>query len=258
MKILVCVKQVADSESPFSIAGDESRLEFGERVTWRINSYDEYAVEEALLIAEKQQDTLIDVLSIGPDRVKDSIRRAMSMGVRDGYHISVETQGNIEPETKARIIADFAQKRQYSLILMGVMSEDFGNCAVAPMTAELLGMPCATHVIKQETDPESESVYAEREIDGTMRHTVTLRLPAIISVQSGINHPRYPSLSNVLRAKGATIATLFPDDDDSPPRKAVSRKLFLPGETRRGAVLQGNSADMAEELCQFLHSKSLL
>ena len=180
------------------------------------------------------------------------------MGAREGYHIQSGISGNIEPGTKARMIAHFAWERTYDLILMGVMSEDFGNCEVGPLTAEIMGIPCATHVIRLEADTDTESIYAEREVDGSLRHAVRLTLPAVITVQSGINHPRYPSLSNVLRAKSSHIPSFASGISETPKEVETQRRLFVPGEVRRGDVLQGSSADMAEELWQFLHVKSLL
>jgi electron transfer flavoprotein beta subunit len=258
MKILVCIKQVADSESPFSVSDDGSRLEFGARVSYRINSYDEYALEEALLIAESNPGTVVEVVSIGPARVKDALRRALSLGAATAYHIACEDHGNLEPSLKARAIAAFAASRAYDLVLAGVMSEDFGNCAVGPMAAAHLGLPWATHVIAERIDPANGTVRVEREIDGTTRHAVTLKLPALLTVQSGINRPRYPSLTNVLRAKSQEIPSL-PLEELSVDRKApLSRKLSVPEETRRGTVLHGDRETMAEKLWQFLHTKSLI
>ncbi len=258
MNILVCIKQVADSESPFTVADDGSRLEFGARVAYRINLYDEYALEEALLIAERNPGTKIDVVSIGPDRVKDALRRALSMGATEAFHIPNDHPGNPFPLLKARLIADFARQRGYDLILVGVMSEDFGNCAVGPMIAELLGIPCATHAMSLACDIDGRKLNVEREIDSTTRHALTLTLPAIVTVQSGINRPRYPSLTNVLRAKSQEIpslpATGLPDALPSIER----RSLCVPPETRRGTVLRADRDTMAGELWRYLHSKSLI
>ncbi|MBP7583285.1 MAG: electron transfer flavoprotein subunit beta/FixA family protein [Spirochaetes bacterium] len=258
MNILVCIKQVADSESPFTVADDGSRLEFGPRVAYRINLYDEYALEEALLIAERNPGTKIDAVSIGPDRVKDAVRRALSMGAAEGFHIPDDHPGNPSPLLKARLIADFARQRGYDLILAGVMSEDFGNCSVGPMTAELLGIPCATHVMSLACDMDARKLNVEREIDSTTRHALTLALPALVTVQSGINRPRYPSLTNVLRAKSQEIPSLpaagLPDAVSSGER----RSLVVPPETRRGTVLRADRDAMAAELWRYLHSKSLI
>ncbi len=258
MKILVCIKQVADSESPFTVTDDGLRLDFGTRAAYRINLYDEYALEEALLIAERNPGTKIDVVSIGPDRVKDAIRRALSMGASEGFHIPDDHPGNPSPLLKARLIVDFARPRGYNLILAGVMSEDFGNCSVGPMTAELLGIPCATHVMSLACDIDGRKLNVEREIDSTTRHALALALPALVTVQSGINRPRYPSLTNVLRAKSQAIpslpATGLPDTQTSGERRSLS----VPPETRRGTVLRSDRDVMAAELWRYLHSKSLI
>lgn len=258
MKILVCIKQVADSESPFAVADDGMHLDHGARVSYRINLYDEYALEEALLIAERNPGTKVDVVSIGPGRVKDSIRRALSMGATDGFHLVNDDPGNPSPMRKAQIIADFVRTRGYDLILAGVMSEDFGNCATGPVIAELLGVPFATHVIALKCDWANFRLHIEREVDSTTRHALTLRLPALLTLQSGINRPRYPSLTNVLRAKSQLIPSLVPDGFPGSAETPEKRRIFVPEEKRRGIVLREGREAMAAELWRYLHSKSLI
>ncbi len=257
MKILVCVKQVADSESHFEISQDGKNIVCRAPTSYRINSYDEYAIEEALLAAEGSPGSSVEVISIGPDRVKEALRRALSMGAAEAHHLLVEDADLLTPESRARIIADFAAGRSYDLIFTGVMSEDRGGSAVGPMTAELLGMPLATHVMALSIDEENKSIQVEREIDGTRRHQLRLPMPALLTVQSGINRPRYPSLSNVLRAKAQEIPGLLPGGE-ARPGDFLTRKLTLPPDTRRGVLLQEDSNSMADKLLEYLHSISIL
>jgi len=257
LKILVCIKQVADSESPFGISGDGKSLVFGARASWRINSYDEYALEEALIVAEAHPGSRVEVLSIGPDRVKEALRRALSLGASEAHHLRVDGAGPLSAEARARIIAGFAVDRAFDLVFTGVMSEDRGGTAVGPMTAALLGIPWATHAISLSVDEAGTSVRVEREIDGTRRHPVTLPMPALVTIQSGINRPRYPSLSNVLRAKSQEIPGL-PAGATDQTHGIVSGKISLPPETRRGIILRDDTRVMAGKLLEYLHSISIL
>ncbi len=256
MKILVCIKQVADGESRFDL--DESgHLSLRESETaFRINRYDEFALEEALQIRDSLGDVTVEVVSLGPLRVESSLRRALEMGADNAYHLIIDTSPDT-PLARARQLAFFAAARDYDLILTGIQSEDELWGQTGPSLAALMGWPCATTVIRQELNREDRTVTACREINVNSREMITLRLPALLSLQSGINRPRYPSLSHKLRARKQDIMRIDVGGgtaDDNLTIKALHR----PRSEKRGLRLEGNLQEKAEQLRELLRERSLL
>lgn len=256
MKILVCIKQVPDPESKPRINEANNWAHYGDKVSYWINRYDEHAVEEALRIKEKIPATRIDIVSIGPQRVKTSIRRCLEMGADQGFHLCYDSEDYLSPTIKSRLIAEFCRKRDYDLILTGVMSEDMMSGQTGPMIAARLGIPSAASVMELEIKEEKTSLRIERELDAGHRCSMELKLPALAAIQSGINRPRYPSLSHVLRAKNLVIEEIECSIPD-----AVYENIAALRETasdREGLILEGTTQEKAARLWQLLHEKSLL
>lgn len=252
MRILTCIKQVPDSEAPITV--DASGTWFASpRPAWRMNRYDEFAVEEALIIKEQGAETVVDALSVGPPRVQAAIRRALEMGADTGIHIAVPAEGYIEPSAIASLIAAFARDRHYDLILCGVMSEDGMHAQVGPLIAEQLDIPCVTSVIARRPGPDKGALDVEQEIEGGVRQHFTVALPALLSVQSGINHPRYPTLTHVLRAKRQAITTIPGQLPDARPSA-----VRPPDQAPRGRLLRGSLRDQACAMLRILQEHALL
>ncbi len=258
MKILVCIKQVTDQESRLTVNPEKTWADYGENASYWINRYDEHAVEEALQIREKISSAVIDIVSIGPARVKTAIKRCMEMGADQGFHLRYDCEDYLSPSLKSRLIAEFCQARAYDLILTGVMSEDMMSGQTGPMTAARLGIPSAASVMKLEVDLEKECLQVERELDAGHRCLMELKLPALASVQSGLNRPRYPSLSNVMRAKNTEIIEISCADSLPAAEYETVEKIQEAGSDRAGIRLQGTTAEKAAALWQLLHEKSLL
>ena len=258
MKILVCIKQVHDPETIFRV--DESTESVGPegQVKYWMNHADEFAVEEAILIKEAHPGTVVDVLTVGPDRTAQVLERAVGMGADNGVHILAPGEGYISPLTIASWIASYAADREYDLILTGVMAEDHMHGQVGPLLAELLSLPCATSVIFEDVRAEHGIVHVEREIEGGRRDVLELDLPALLTIQTGINKPRYPSLSNLLRAKDQKA---FIIDRKTLPWVEERDKLIsshYPGKSRIGLVLEGNQGEKASQLLQLLEKKAFI
>ena len=211
MKILVCVKQVPDMESAFQVNPQGSDYE-EEGLIFRVNTYDETAIEEAVLIKEARDDVQITALSVGPHRVRQALRRALEFGVDRGVHIPVAAGQVLNPLQIASMIAAFVRKEPFALILFGVMSEDLQQYQTGPTFAALMGLPWATTVIAESIRNQETRVRVERELEGGRREIIELPQPAVLTVQSGINIPRYPSLSNKLRARKQELETFSLDD----------------------------------------------
>ncbi len=257
MRLLVCVKQVPDPDLLHALDESGRAVRLPAASAFKMNRYDEFAVEEAVLIKERQADTTIDVLTVGPERAAEALRRAIGMGADHGIHILT---GPAEPPGPAQIaawIAALARPKGYGLVLTGVMSEDLMQAQVGPLLAARLGLPCATGVVAASIDHEGGRVRVEREIEAGAREVVEIDLPAVLTLQSGINQPRYPTLSHLLRANRQALETA--DAGTLPPAAATETLIRLapPQRRRTGTVLAGSRAEKAGRLLAILREKAL-
>lgn len=258
MKILVCIKQVPDQESRPTVNQAKTWAGYAENASYWINRYDEHAVEEALRIREMIPGTVIDIVSLGPDRVKSAIKRCIEMGADRGFHLYYDCADYLSPSIKSRIIAEFCKNEGYDLILTGVMSEDMMSGQTGPMIAARLGVPSVTSVMKLEVNAEKQSIQVERELDSGHRCFMEFALPALVAVQSGINRPRYPSLSNVMRAKNTEITEIRGTVSLPDPKCETVERISKVGSDRAGIRLEGTTAEKAAVLWHLLHEKSLI
>lgn len=252
MKILVCVKQVPEMDAPVAI--DAQGLWIGTALSFRLNRYDEYALEEALQIKESRTDVNIDAVSVGPARVRTVIRRAMELGADAGVHIEIGREGYVPPEVIAAHIQSYACDKGYDLILCGAMSEDCMHAQVGPLLAEMMGLPGLTAVIAAHMRADGLSLDIEQEIEGGIRRRFTLTLPAVISVQPGINHPRYPTLTNVLRARRQPLERIMAPD--IPLKSGFGFRKAPAG--RQGVMITGSMREQARQMICILHEHAIL
>jgi electron transfer flavoprotein beta subunit len=258
MKILVCVKQVPEADSPIKIDDNSGWIQADTITEFKMNRLDEFAVEEALLIKETIPDTTIDIIAVGPDRCDEVVRRAIGMGADSGAFIQMTSDGYQSPFQVASWIAEFVHKKKYDLILTGTMSEDDMQGQVGPMLAARLDLPWATSVIFEKIAPDRKTIYVEREIEGGNRDTVELKLPAVITIQSGINTPRWPSLSNLLRANSQELEKISISDPAKHQQMEHLAGLVYPKKSRAGLVLSGSLQEKAARLVTIFREKSLL
>ncbi|HHO76548.1 MAG TPA: electron transfer flavoprotein beta subunit/FixA family protein [Deltaproteobacteria bacterium] len=258
MNILVCVKQVPDSADTIELCEGSSRIIYKEGTVFRMNRYDEFALEEALLIKECFPGTIVDAVSVGPDRVSLSIRKALETGADQGIHLRVESDQYLTPFARASLIAGFARAGSYDLIMAGIMAEDDMECQVGQILAEMLCLPCATSVIFQEMSKDEKTVYVEREIEGGVHECITLPMPALLTIQSGINTPRYPSLSNVLRARSQKIEMIESQMAAALIMDRTVIGLGYPRQPSAGEYLEGTPAAKASALLKILHEAAIL
>jgi len=251
MKILVCIKPVEASEKR---AGGS---EFYSKDT-RMNRFDEYALEEALQIREAMGKITVDVLSLGPNDADQILKRAMGMGADRGIHLVTGDDPFPDPYSTAFLMAEYARDKGYDLILTGVMSEDLMQGQVGPMLGEMLSMNCATAVIATRISFDFLTVFVEREIEGGSREGWKLALPALLTIQSGINRPRYPALSQMLRASRQKLKVIKGESLGSPLPRQVVAHAAIPEKQRRGLTLQGSAREKAEALMTIFREKGPL
>jgi electron transfer flavoprotein beta subunit len=258
MKILVCVKQVPESDAPIKIDAGTGWIQTEEISGFKMNRLDEFAVEEAVLIKAAFPHSSIDAVTVGPDRSADVIRRSIGMGADSGVHIVTQSEKYQSSFETAGRIAEYARDRHYNLILTGAMSEDNMQGQVGPMIAGRLGLPWATSVIFEKIAADGKTVYVEREIEGGCRDTLELQLPAVLTIQSGINSPRYPSLSNLLRANRTELHQIEAGDPAQGSSSEMIDRIVYPQKTRAGEILKGTGEEKAAQLVRILRERALL
>jgi electron transfer flavoprotein beta subunit len=258
MRILVFVKQVIQSEGVVRIDNASREIYTDRSTSFKMNSFDEFAVEEAVLIKEAFPDTTVEAVTVGPPRAATVVKRALGMGADYGTHIETGQEGSQSPFVVASRLAFHASHTPFDLILTGVMAEDDMEGQVGQLIAEFLSIPCATAVVLERISPAEKTVYVEREIEGGYRDMLELPMPAALTIQSGINKPRYPSLSNVLRAKKQGLATVQAESLGQPEPRQESVRLSYPEKSRRGLVLVGTPEQKAAQLLKLLRERSLI
>lgn len=257
MKILVCVKQVADTEADLKLNADSSWIDEKDKIAFRMNRYDEFALEEALLIKDAGSGVIVDAISVGPERSAAVLRKSLEKGADNAIHIKTE-QTVLSPVVTSSLIAEYAMGKNYDLIMAGVMSEDLMQGQVGPMIASLLSIPSAVSVISSLLSADENSIEVRSELEGGFVETVRLSLPCLIAVQTGVNLPRYPSLSNVMRARSMKIITISSGSCLNIDNDNAVESVEYPPVLSKGTFLGGSSAEKAETLIEMFHEKGLL
>ena len=247
MKIAVCIKRVPDSETRFKIAGDGASID-QTGVKYDMNDFDSWAVEAALQLKEKKGQGEVVVLSLGPDAVQETIRKALSMGADRGIQLkasSVPFDGFVI----ARALADELRSGGYDLVLFGKMSIDSSNQTVGPMTAELLGLPCVSAISK--LDISDGRGRAERSVEGATE-VIEFPLPAVLTIDEGLNAARYPSLKGIMAAKKKPLEV---KPVQLAPETVTIKMMELPPERSAGRIV-GEGAAAVPELVRLLQTEA--
>lgn len=254
MKLLVCIKQVPDLESRFK--PDSAGVWYNEAdLAFRMNEYDEYAVEQAVQLREKLGDgTELTVLSIGPDRVVEVIKKALAMGCDNAVHIQDPLASGKDPWQVASIISAFAKDKGFDIIFTGMQSQDRGSAQVGVTVAEQLGFACTTTIVG--FDYDNGTISAKRELEGGIKGSVRLKTPALVTCQLGLNVPRYPTLPNIMKAKKKEITAIPVADLLTEASLATTKSFHAPAKKGGGIVLEGDVADLVEKVVAILKEKT--
>jgi electron transfer flavoprotein beta subunit len=254
MKILVCIKQVPDMESRFKPSVDG--LWFDETdLAWRMNEYDEYAVEQAVQLKEQlNNEPELTVLSIGPDRVVEVIKKALAMGCDKATHIQDSAAHHKDPGQIASIIAGYAKDKGFDIIFTGMQSQDRGSAQVGILVSELLGMASASTLVGFRY--ADGVISAKRELEGGMKGLVRLQLPALVTCQLGLNIPRYPTLPNIMKAKKKEIEAIAVTDLLSEQALVPTCQFYPPARKGGGIILEGELNEMVQKLMGILKEKT--
>ena len=252
MNILVCIKQVPDMESKFKVNGEGTWYDSAD-LAWRMNDYDEYAVEQAVQLKEKTGADLT-VLCVGPDRVKETMKKALAMGCDRGVHVADDAFFKKDPFSIASIIAEFARSKSFDLIFTGMQSQDRGSAQVGVLVAEMLGLPSVTTIVGFSF--ENGTITVKRELEGGVKAKVTSPTPALVTCQLGLNTPRYPTLPNIMKAKKKELLSVPVADLLKAQALEETTSLYFPEKKGGGLVLEGDAGDLADKLIKILKEKT--
>mgnify|MGYP001344219530 FL=1 len=249
MKIAVLVKQVPGSESPLNIDSSEKGLDESQ-VTYITNESDNYAIEEALQICDKGEEGEVVIISMGPERVQKAIREALAKGAHRAIHINTNSSASSDPLVTASALASIMKDEKFDLIFSGLQSDDLGFGQTGIILGEMLEMSTAT--LAMSTEVADGKIRVKRELESGYFQWVTMTLPASISVQSGCNTPRYPSLKGIMGAKKKEITEVQFDEIDT--FQSVKR-LYSPSNSKETVMIEGSTEDIVEKLVDVLKNQ---
>ncbi len=245
MKIAVCINHVPDTAARIAVGSDGKSIDKN-GVTFVVNPYDEFAIEEGLRLKEKNGGEVIAV-SLGGDLHKETLRKAYAMGVDKAVLLKDETPR--DSFSVARALANYLKELAPEIIFFGKQSVDGDDAAVGVMVAELLNMPSVSTIVK--LDIANGKATAEREIEGG-RETVETTLPAVFTAQKGLNEPRYPSLKGIMQSKNKPIEEKTPAAAQPKVEVIALRK---PASKNAGKIV-GTDVSAVPELVRLLHEEA--
>ncbi|MCU1238896.1 MAG: electron transfer flavoprotein beta-subunit [Candidatus Solibacter sp.] len=250
MKIVVAIKQVPARDSQLRIASSAKWID-EEDLTHEINEPDAYALEEGLQLKEKHGGEVV-ALCFGPSRASQTVREALAKGADRAIHIEDENPGASDPLAVARLMAAALKSESPDLVLTGLQSDDLGYGQTGPILAELLGLPHATIIM--EVEKQDGAIRVKRELeDGWFQH-VTMPLPALLTIQSGISKLRYATLMGIKKAKTKEIRRLTPADlgGTAANPSILLDRVYLPERVKHTQLFEGNPAEAAAKLVEKL------
>ncbi len=247
MNIIVCVKQVPAKDAPLSIAGNWIRES---DIGFEMNEPDSYALEEALRLKEKHGGEVI-ALSMGPERVKQTIKEALAKGADRGIHIVDDNFAQLDPLGSAKSLAAAIQQQKYDLVLTGLQSDDHGFGQTGVLLASVLDVPHATIIMAIEV--EGQKMKLKRELEAGWFQHIECPLPAVLSIQSGINKVRYATLKGIMAAKKKEITTIARGSlGVSAELTQKVEKIYVPTKTKKTEFLTGTPKEVAAKLVEKL------
>jgi len=247
VNIIVCIKQVPAKDAPLSIAGNwikESDIGF------EMNEPDSYALEEALRLKEKHGGEVI-ALSMGPERVKQTIKEALAKGADRGVHIRDDNFAQLDPLGSAKTLAAAIKKEKVDLVLTGLQSDDHGFGQTGVLLAALLDLPHATIIMQIAI--QDAKMRLKRELEAGWFQHIECPLPAVLSIQSGINKVRYATLKGIMAAKKKDLATMTRESLGVRHESTQKiERIYIPTKTKKTEFLTGNPKEIASKLVEKL------
>ena len=264
MKIAVCIKQVVTREWQLRVAEGGTWIRDA-GASFELNEPDAYALEEALRLKEKHGGEVV-VCSAGPARAAQVIREALARGADRAIHVESDALSTADAFTVASALAEAVRDETFDLVLTGLQSDDQGFGQVGVVLAEKLGMPHATIIMEVHVaDPSTGSGQAsstasghklrvKRELEGGWFQWVSLPLPALLTIQSGINQLRYATLKGIMAAKKKEIRKVTPAAASQPLQRIL--RVSIPEKAKQTQMISGSAAEAAKQLVTKLRDEA--
>ena len=249
MKILVCIKQVPQKDAALKL--NEAGTWIREDVSYEVNEPDAYALEEALRQKEKHGGEVV-VVTAGPARAQQVLREALAKGADRAIHLEDDRFATLDAANVARALAAAIHEESFDLIVTGLQSDDFGYAQTGVLLAEVLGWAHATIIIGIEKT--EEGLHLKRELEGGQYQYVDLALPAVLTIQSGINKLRYATLIGIKQARLKPLrkVTWAEIEDKLSKNQQQIERLYVPVKQKKTEMLEGSPAEAARQLVEHL------
>jgi electron transfer flavoprotein beta subunit len=256
MKIIVCLKQVPARDAVLKLNSAGTWVQTSD-ISFEINEPDIYALEEALRLKEKQGGEVV-VCSLGPARVQQAIKEAMAKGADRALHLDDPAFESLDAHGTGRALARALEREKPDLVLTGLQSDDWGFAQTGVILAEMLGFPHSTIIMEIQVDDGKLKV--KRELEGGWFQWIEMPLPAVLTIQSGINKPRYATLKGIMAAKNKPLqrlsaANLGLSAQDLEPRQKVAR-IYVPVKKAKTEFLEGSPKEVATRLVDKLRNEA--
>jgi electron transfer flavoprotein beta subunit len=257
MKILVCMKQVPQKDAPLKL--NEAGTWIREDLSYEVNEPDAYALEEALRQKEKHGGEVV-VITAGPPRAQQVLREGLAKGADRAIHLEDPAFVGLDAFNTARAFAAAIKDESFDLIFTGLQSDDYGYAQTGVILAELLGWPHATIIMqieKSDSGGASSSIRVKRELEAGFFQFVDMPLPAVLTIQSGINKLRYATLIGIKQAKNKPMrkVTLAEVQSAVGPNQQKIERLYVPQKTKKTEMLEGSPGEIAKKLVDKLRNE---
>jgi electron transfer flavoprotein beta subunit len=249
VKVVVCVKQIAQLGDEVEFTDDERDVD-PDYLDYALNEWDTYATEEALRLSEASGDGEVVVVSVGPEDTEEAMRRCLAMGADRG--IRIHSEETLDPIQIARGLAEIVRAESPDLVFTGVQSADAVQAATGTALAELLDLPRVAVVTKIELGDGKATV--NRELEGGLLDVVEVDTPALFTIQTGINEPRYATLRAIKQAEQKEIDVRQPGDLGEPSYRV--KKMFVPPKGEGAEMLNGSASDVAQKIKEIVEERT--
>ena len=259
MKILVTVTEVAEADDEFEISGTSIADQY---LTYDLNEWDDYAIEEAVQLSEEYDDIEVVTVTFGAERVEETIRTALAKGADRAIRVwddSFEGQTVLDPSQKASLLAGVVEEEEPDLVLSGVQSGDVSIGATGVALAEQVGYEWAAVVNQLDLDPDDDAAAIHRELEGGVEELTDVELPAVLTIQTGINEPRYASLRGIRQAQSKPLDVMSPEDIGVELEESTIEltELVEPESESDTELFEGSAEDTAGQLAEFLRERGV-
>ncbi len=260
MKIVVCIKQVPRRDDLLRINADKSWIDESS-LSFEANESDAYALEEALRLKEKHGGEVI-VATLGPSDASKTIKEGLAKGADRAIHLCDSTFEKLDAVATAKSLAAAIGPEAPDVIFTGLQSDDLGYGQTGVLMAEMLDLPHASIVIALETSEDGKTLRVKRELENGWFQWISMATPALVTIQSGINKPRYASLKGIMGAKKKPVDVRTASDlglnaDALTPREAIG-SLYLPVREKQTEMLEGDAETVAAALVARLRGNGVI